>query len=121
MALRAFSILSKSLRRQAKRLNMRPWFQVQDGEYTIARMDQEDGKYYLLNGKFRSTDGPYTFGTYLWAEFDDLSGWERKLVEGPYIHHMAEIEGDYTKEIAEFCKYVKELTPDYVKKNSCTD
>jgi L-fucose isomerase-like protein len=106
---------------QAKMVNMRPWFQVQDGEYTIARMDQEDGKYYLLNGKFRSTDGPYTFGTYLWAEFDDLSGWERKLVEGPYIHHMAEIEGDYTKEIAEFCKYVKELTPDYVKKNSCTD
>ena len=97
-----------------RQVNMRQWFQVKDGGYTIARMDQEDGDYRLLSGKFKTTDGPYTFGTYLWAKFDDLSAWEKKLVEGPYIHHMAEIEGDYTEVLEEFCKYIPNLTPDRV-------
>ena len=98
----------------AKNINMRQWFQVKDGEYTIARMDQDKGNYSLLSGLCKSTGGPYTFGTYLWVEFDDLSKWERKLIEGPYIHHMAEIEGDYTWEMREFCKYVPYLTQDNV-------
>lgn len=60
-------------------------------------------------------EGPYTFGTYLWARFQNLDAWERKLVEGPYIHHMAEIEGDVTDILREFCKYVPSLVPDTVK------
>lgn len=100
----------------AKNVNMREWFRVKDGEYTIARFEQDNGKYALLSGTCRSTDGPYTFGTYLWARFDNLAAWERKLVEGPYIHHMAEIEGDYTEELREFCKYVPGLMPDGVEK-----
>lgn len=90
----------------AKNVNMRQWFRVRDGHYTIARLDQDDGRYSILNGTFRTTSGPYTFGTYLWAEFDDADRWEDKLIDGPYIHHCAEIEGDYTEEIAEFTKYV---------------
>ena len=96
----------------AKSVNQRPWFRVRDGKYTVSRIDQDNGKYTFLNGVCRSTDGPYTFGTYLWAEFNDLNKWERRLVEGPYIHHMAEIEGDYTKEIQEFCKYAGDMTAD---------
>lgn len=99
---------------RAKNVNMRQWFRVRDGKYTVARMDQDDGRYSLLAGNCRSADGPYTFGTYLWAAFDDLSAWERKLVEGPYIHHMAEIEGDYTAALREFCKYIPALSPDTV-------
>ena len=95
-----------------KQVNMRQWFQVRDGLYTVARFDQDDGRYRLLAGTCRSTDGPYTFGTYLWAKFKNLAAWERKLVEGPYIHHMAEIEGDYTRELREFCKYVPALSSD---------
>lgn len=98
----------------AKQANMRQWFQVKDGQYTVARMDQEDGRYRLLSGTCHSMDGPYTFGTYLWAKFKNLPAWERKLVEGPYIHHMAEIEGDYTAALNEFCKFVPALTPDVV-------
>ena len=64
----------------------------------------------------RSAEGPYTFGTYLWVEFDNLRAWERKLVEGPYIHHMAEIEGDYTDVLEEFCKFVPNLVFDTVKR-----
>ena len=70
----------------------------------------------LLAGTCKSTDGPYTFGTYLWAEVDDLPAWERKLVEGPYIHHMCEVEGDYADVIREFTKFVPNLSPDAVKK-----
>ena len=98
-----------------KNVNMRQWFQVKDGEYTIARFDQDDGRYSILSGTCRSTTGPYTFGTYLWAEFNDLPAWEKKLIEGPYIHHMSEVEGDYTDVIREFCKYVPGLAPDSVK------
>ncbi len=98
----------------AKEVNMRQWFQVKDGRFTIARFDQDDGKYSLLAGTCESTEGPYTFGTYLWAKFKNLSAWERKLVDGPYIHHMAEIEGDYTEELREFCKFVPALTLDTV-------
>lgn len=95
-----------------KNVNMRQWFKVKDGEYTISRLDQDKGNYSILNGMIRSTDGPYTFGTYLWAEFDNLKKWEDKLIDGPYIHHMVEIEGDYTEEIAEFCKYYPEIAND---------
>ena len=97
-----------------KNVNMRQWFQVKDGSFTLTRLDQESGQYKLLSGRCRSTDGPYTFGTYLWAEFKNLTAWERKLVEGPYIHHVAEIEGDWTEELAEFCKYVPAIQLDTV-------
>ena len=98
-----------------KNVNMRQWFQVKDGQYTVARFDQDNGDYSLLAGTCHSTEGPYTFGTYLWAEFDDLPAWERKLVEGPYIHHMSEIEGDFTAELREFTKFVPLLKLDTVK------
>ncbi|MEG0766296.1 MAG: class II fructose-bisphosphate aldolase, partial [Clostridia bacterium] len=78
---------------------------------------QDNGNYSMLAGNFTTTTGPYTFGTYLWAKFDDLPKWERKLVEGPYIHHMAEIEGDYSQELREFCKYVPGLTLDTVERS----
>ncbi len=99
----------------AKEVNMRQWFRVKDGQFTVARMDQDDGKYSLLAGTCQSMEGPYTFGTYLWAKFKNLPAWERKLVEGPYIHHMAEIEGDYTEELREFCKLVPALRLDTVE------
>lgn len=90
----------------------RQWFEVKEGKYTVARFDQEDGNYMFLNGICESAQGPFTNGTYLWARFNDLDRWERRLIEGPYIHHVTEIEGDYTEEIREFCKYFSNLKPD---------
>lgn len=101
--------------RTPRTVEQRQWFEVKNGIYTVARFDQEDGKYRLLSGCCKSAEGPFTNGTYLWARFDDLDKWERKLVEGPYIHHLAEIEGDYTGVLREFCKYVPNLTPDAVE------
>lgn len=100
---------------KARMVNMRQWFPVKDGTYTLARMDQENGDYRLLTGQCGTTDGPYTFGTYLWAKFKNLSAWERKLVEGPYIHHIAEVEGEYQEVLREFCKFIPNLTADRVE------
>lgn len=93
-------------------VNQREWFRVKDGTYTVARIDRESGKYMVLPLLCHSTSGPETHGTYLWAEFHDLQRVEARLLDGPYIHHFAEIEGDYTKELREFCKYCPALTVD---------
>lgn len=97
-----------------KCVNMREWFQVQEGHFTVARIDQDHGRYSILVEECDSAEGPYTFGTYLWAKFDDLDKLERKLIEGPYIHHFSEIEGSCTGQIKEFCKYVPNLHFDTV-------
>ena len=98
----------------AKNVNMRQWFRVKDGHYTIARFDQENGNYKMLCGEFNTGKGPYTFGTYLWAKFDNLKKWEDKLIDGPYIHHMAEVEGEYIETMKEFAKFVPGLEIDTV-------
>lgn len=95
-------------------MNMRENFEAKRGHYTVARIDQDHGKYSVIAGECDSTEGPYTNGTYLWARFDDLNAWERKLIEGPYIHHVSEIEGSFTEEIKEFCKYVSAIKFDAV-------
>ena len=97
---------------KAELVNQREWFKVKEGEFTVARMDQENGDYMMLAGTCKTTSGPVTHGTYLWGEFEDLQAWEDRLIEGPYIHHFVEIEGDYTKEIKEFCKYFPNLKMD---------
>lgn len=94
---------------KARLFNTKPSFRAKDGVYTIARFQGNRGKYTLFGGAFRTVDGPHTFGTYLWAEFKDLPKLERKLIEGPYIHHMSEIYGDYTETLREFCRYIPEL------------
>lgn len=92
-----------------KCFNMRENFEAKASHYTVARIDQDHGKYSVIAGECDSAEGPYTNGTYLWAKFEDLNAWERKLIEGPYIHHVSEIEGGYTNEIKEFCKYVPQI------------
>lgn len=89
--------------------NTKPSFRVKDGNYTIARFQGDAGNYTLLSGNFHTTDGPHTFGTHLWAEFPNLSKIEKKLIEGPYIHHMSEIYGEYADVMEEFCKYIPGL------------
>lgn len=96
----------------ARLVNQREWFRGKDGEYTLARLDQENGNYMILSGKVRTVPGPETHGTYIWAEFPDLQKWEDRLLDGPYIHHFVEIEGDYNAEIREFCKYFPNLSVD---------
>ncbi len=96
----------------ARLVNQRSWFRGKDGTYTVARLDQESGNYMILPLICRTTEGPQTHGTYIWGEFADLQAVEDRLIDGPYIHHFVEIEGDWRKEIAEFCKYFPNLKVD---------
>ena len=89
-------------------------WELKHGDLTIVRFDGIGGKYSLLFGEGRGVDGPKTFGTYLWAEFDNWPLWERRLMEGPYIHHCVGIHGKYAPAIYEACKYIGNVTPDPV-------
>lgn len=109
-----FPLSQKAPDSEARLVNQREWFRAKDGTYTVARMDQESGSYMILPLCCHTTKGPKTHGTYLWGEFEDLQKVEDRLLDGPYIHHFVEIEGDYTKEIKEFCKYFPALKPDTV-------
>lgn len=109
-----FPLSQKAPDSTARLVNQREWFRGKDGTYTVARIDQEDGDYSIMAGTCKTVPGPQTHGTYIWGEFDDLQKWEDKIINGPYIHHFVEIEGDYTREIAEFCKYFPNLKKDEI-------
>lgn len=94
---------------RAELINTKPSFRAKDGRYTICRFQGDRGNYTLLCGRFDTTDGPYTTGTHMWAKFGDLSAIEKKLINGPYIHHMTEVFGDYYECMEEFCKFIPEL------------
>lgn len=104
-----FPLSMKREGERAKLFNTKPSFRVLDGDYTIARFQGDRGNYTLLGGEFHTTDGPDTFGTYLWAEFENLSLIENKLINGPYIHHMSEVYGKYGDALKEFCKFIPGL------------
>lgn len=92
----------------------RPSFRVADGHYTISRFQNDGDVYRLFAKEFDTTEGPDTIGTYLWADFGDMAKVERKLIEGPYIHHMCEVPGGLSDVLKEFCKYVPGLEFDTV-------
>ena len=107
-----FPLSQKARDSEARIVNQRQWFRGKDGTYTAARIDQESGNYMMLPLICKTTDGPETNGTYIWAEFEDLAKVEDRVMQGPYIHHFIEIEGDYRKELDEFCKYIPNLSVD---------
>jgi len=81
------------------------------GEITLARFDGDNGEYSLLLGNAKAVDGPYTKGTYMWVEVENLDRLEDKIVCGPYIHHCTGIHGDLVSVLYEACKYIG-VTPD---------
>lgn len=52
--------------------------EAKGGELTLCRFDGDNGEYSLLLGKARGIEGPYTKGTYLWIEVDNLKRLEEK-------------------------------------------
>ncbi|MCI8892354.1 MAG: fucose isomerase [Eubacterium sp.] len=85
--------------------------QAKLGNLTLARFDGDNGAYSLLLGRAKGIEGPYTKGTYVWVEVENLKRLEAKLVEGPYIHHCVGIHKDVVPVLYEACKYLK-ITPD---------
>lgn len=80
--------------------------EAKHGPMSLVRFDGDNGEYSILLGHARGIDGPWTRGTYVWVEVANLKRLEAKIVEGPYIHHVAAIHGDVVPVIYEACKYI---------------
>lgn len=80
--------------------------ELKPGDITMMRFDGTRGKYYLFADEGRGVDGPTTQGAYVWFEADNWVKWEKKLMYGPYIHHMAGVYGKYRDAVEEACRYL---------------
>lgn len=90
-------------------------WEIKGGDITIARFDGDHGNYQMLVGEGKGVDGPFTRGTYVWFEVGSWPKWEKKVVKGPYIHHVAGIHGKYADILHEACQYIPGLTSDPVE------
>ena len=90
--------------------------EAKHGDMTLCRFDGDNGEYSLLLGNAKGVDGPYTKGTYVWVEVENLKRLEAKIVEGPYIHHCVGIHKDVVPVLFEACKYIG-ITPDLYDNN----
>lgn len=98
----------------ARLINSVENWRLKKGDITIARFDGVQGKYSLFSGEGKAVDGPETTGTYVWFEVDNWDRWEEKLINGPYIHHVACMYGNYSDILNEACKYIPGLNADGV-------
>jgi L-fucose isomerase-like protein len=84
-------------------------FRLKDGPLTVCRFDDDTGEYRLGVGEGRSVAGPPTREFYVWMEVDDWPRWERRLMEGPYIHHCSAIYDHCADALTEACKFIPGL------------
>ena len=93
-------------------------WKLKDGEITICRFDGDHGEYSLFVGEGKATKGPRSRGTYVWFEVDNWSAWERKLVEGPYVHHCAGVYAKTAHILIEAVKYIPGLKIDIANEDA---
>jgi len=79
---------------------------------TLMRMDCSEDRYSLLIAEGKTVKGPRTKGTYGWIEFKDWPRLEHKVVEGPYIHHVAGVEEAVAPALYEACRYMPSINAD---------
>ncbi|MEN8906822.1 MAG: L-fucose/L-arabinose isomerase family protein [Clostridiales bacterium] len=87
---------------------------IKGGDMTIVRFDGDHGEYKLFMGHAKGIEGKYTRGSYVWIEVDNWLRWERKLVEGPYVHHCVGIHSDIIPVLYEATKYLPGIELDLV-------
>jgi len=80
--------------------------ELKKGALTILRFDGDNGVYSLLAGRAKVIDGPYNAGSYCWIEVENWPRLERKLVEGPYVHHCVGIYEDILPVLLEAERYL---------------
>lgn len=85
--------------------------EAKHGDISLCRFDGDNGEYSLLLGNAKAIEGPYTKGTYLWVEVENMKRLEDKLVCGPYIHHCVGIHANVVPILYEACKYMN-VKPD---------
>ncbi len=87
-------------------------WELKDGHVSLIRFDGINGKYSLFSGEGDVIPGPYNLGTYCYVKVADWPYWERKIVEGPYIHHIVGAYGSTSAVFYEFCRYCDNLAFD---------
>ncbi|MCL2163551.1 MAG: sugar isomerase [Oscillospiraceae bacterium] len=108
------SCLAREGARPAIRNDGIGWWELKHGDITIARFDAEKGKYSLFADEGYGVEGPETDGNYIWMETPDWIKREKKLIYGPYIHHVVGAHGKYKDILHEACKYLGDIMPDSV-------
>ena len=91
-------------------------FKLKEGRLTVCRFEKADEDYVLGIGQGKTVPGPHTQEYYAWMEVDDWLAWERKLMEGPYIHHVSAIYAQCADVLEEACKYIRGLRPQRFEK-----
>jgi L-fucose isomerase-like protein len=86
-------------------------FKLKEGPITVVRFDGDRGSYQLAIGQGQSIPGPYTQNNYVWMKVNNWPKWERQLMEGPFIHHVAMAYGHYGEALLEAVKYIPGLSP----------
>jgi L-fucose isomerase-like protein len=88
-----------------------PHFRLMDGPITVARFEGDDRGYRLAIGEGKSIEGPKNQNNYVWMEVDNWPRWERILIEGPFMHHIGMIYGNYGGVLMEAAKYMDGIIP----------
>jgi L-fucose isomerase-like protein len=99
-----YSLKAKSS--PAALVNGQERWELKQGDLTLCRFDDIDGRYYLFAGEGKTTDGPATTGTYVWMEVDSWKKWEERLMFGPYIHHIGGVYGKFFPVLLEVARYL---------------
>ncbi len=87
-------------------------FEIKGGDITIGRLAYNTGDYVFLVEEVTGCEGPETCGTYVYIEAKDWPKLERKLVKGPYIHHVSGVHGNYEAVIREAMRYINGIEVD---------
>ena len=80
--------------------------ELKRGDVSVLRFDGDNGEYSLLAAKAKVIDGPFNNGSYGWIEVENWPRLERKLVEGPYVHHCVGIYADVLPVLLEAERYL---------------
>ena len=96
----------KAKESKARLVNGQEHWEMKQGDLTLCRFDDLEGKYYLFAGEGKTTTGPETIGTYVWLEVDDWKKWEERLMFGPYIHHIGVMYGKHFEVLREVARYL---------------
>jgi len=84
-------------------------FRLRDGDITVCRFDGAQNKYTLGVGQCKTTSGPRTRDYYAWVQLDDWREWEKKLIFGPYIHHLSATYDRCADILVEAARYIPGL------------
>jgi len=87
-------------------------WKLKEGEVTVLRFERGREGYRLLSFDASSIPGPFNRNTYLWVGVYNWDSLEKKIIYGPYLHHVACVYGSYASVLEEACRYIPGLESD---------